>query len=162
MGVRTPGEFGSREPGGGDGVVGPLPGQQFSVELGDLEPAGGDLIELLGVGPVGPFEVAMEFGGAVPPAGLALAVGSGCAPPGRWKPTFLPSQEHDQLVLPPARILPPELEHPRGPLRGPSGLPPPVGPVLPGGQILRIVAALPAIEGLPTDPELAAGQGGVV
>ena len=41
MGVRTPGEFGSREPGGGDGVVGPLPGQQFSVELGDLEPAGG-------------------------------------------------------------------------------------------------------------------------
>src|SRR3972149_9342153 len=90
MGVRTPGEFGSREPGGGDGVVGPLPGQQFSVELGDLEPAGGDLIELLGVGPVGPFEVAMEFGGAVPPAGLALAVGSGCAPPGRWKPTFPP------------------------------------------------------------------------
>jgi hypothetical protein len=36
---------------------------EFLVELGDLERAGGDLIELLRVSTVGTLDVAIEFGG---------------------------------------------------------------------------------------------------
>ena len=48
---------------GADGAVGPLPVEQFLVEQGDLERAGGDLIELLGMGTLGPLNGAVEFGG---------------------------------------------------------------------------------------------------
>ena len=42
---------------GADGVVGPLPVLEFLVELGDLERAGGDLIELLRVGTLGALDL---------------------------------------------------------------------------------------------------------
>jgi hypothetical protein len=45
-------------------VVGPLPGEQFLGERGDVARAGGDLIEFLQVSAVGAFQGAVEFGGA--------------------------------------------------------------------------------------------------
>ena len=49
---------------GADDVVGVFPGLQLAIKLGDLERAGGDLIELLRVRAAGTFDVAMEFGRA--------------------------------------------------------------------------------------------------
>ena len=49
---------------GADGIVDPLSVLPFLVELGDLERAGGDLIELLRVGVVGALDVAIELGRA--------------------------------------------------------------------------------------------------
>jgi hypothetical protein len=49
---------------GAEGVVGPLPVLEFLVELGDLERAGGDLIEFLPVRRLGAFDRAVEFGRA--------------------------------------------------------------------------------------------------
>jgi hypothetical protein len=49
---------------GADGVVSSLPVEQFLVELGDRERAGGDLIELLGRSAVGALDAAVQFGGA--------------------------------------------------------------------------------------------------
>ncbi len=43
------------------GVVGALPSKELAVEGGDLETAGGDLIELLVVGAVGGLDVVVEF-----------------------------------------------------------------------------------------------------
>ena len=45
-----------------DGVVGAFPGQEFAVELGDGKGEGGDLIELLGRGAVGPLDLPVELG----------------------------------------------------------------------------------------------------
>lgn len=47
---------------GADGVVSPFPGTQLLVELGDLERAGGDLIELLRVSTVGAGDVVGQVG----------------------------------------------------------------------------------------------------
>jgi len=44
---------------GADGVVGPLPVEQFLVELGDLERAGGDLIKLLRMGTLSALDGAL-------------------------------------------------------------------------------------------------------
>ena len=49
---------------GADGVVGPLPVLEFLVERGDLERAGGDLIEFLRVRTLGAFDRAVELGRA--------------------------------------------------------------------------------------------------
>jgi hypothetical protein len=49
---------------GADGVVGPLPVLEFLVEPGDLERAGGDLIEFLRMGALGALDRAVEFGRA--------------------------------------------------------------------------------------------------
>lgn len=56
-----------------DGVEDVLPLAEFLVELGDLERAGGDLIELLHVGAVGALIGAVEFGGAGREHGESLA-----------------------------------------------------------------------------------------
>ena len=48
---------------GTDGVVGSFPGLEFAIQLGDRERAGGDLIELLGVGTLGALHLAIELGG---------------------------------------------------------------------------------------------------
>ena len=44
-------------------MVGMLPGAEFSVQGGQGEVGGGDLIELLGVGTLSAFDVAVEFRG---------------------------------------------------------------------------------------------------
>ena len=49
---------------GADGVVSSLPVEQFLVELGDRERAGGDLIKLLGMRAVGALDPAVQFGRA--------------------------------------------------------------------------------------------------
>src|SRR6185312_2919918 len=47
-----------------DGVVGVLPGAQLPIEGGQVPVGGGDLMELLGMGAVGAFDVAVELRGA--------------------------------------------------------------------------------------------------
>ena len=47
---------------GADGVVDFFPMAQFAIEFFHFQRAGGDLIELLGVGAVGAFNGAVEFG----------------------------------------------------------------------------------------------------
>jgi len=49
---------------GPDGVVHSLPGPEILRESLELGLGGGDLVELLGMGPVGPLDGAMELGGA--------------------------------------------------------------------------------------------------
>ncbi len=74
-------------------------------------------------------------------------------------PTFPPQQDH-QLVFAPARILAAQVAYSLGQLGRPGRLPPPVRPVrmtLQARQVLRFIAAPPAIEGLPANPEMAAG-----
>ena len=46
---------------GADGMVGMLPGAEFSVQGGQGEVGGGDLVELLGVRTISAFDVAVEF-----------------------------------------------------------------------------------------------------
>ena len=48
---------------GADGMVGMLPGAEFSVQGGQGEVGGGDLVELLGVRTPSAFDVAVEFRG---------------------------------------------------------------------------------------------------
>ena len=47
-----------------DGIVDFFPVAEFAVEFFHLQRAGRDLIELLGVGAIGAFDGAVEFGGA--------------------------------------------------------------------------------------------------
>lgn len=47
-----------------DAVVGMFLGQEFAVQLGEGEREGGDLIELLGMGAVGAFDLPVELGRA--------------------------------------------------------------------------------------------------
>ena len=47
---------------GTDGVVNLLPLAELAIELFHLQGTGGELIELLGVGAVGAFDRAVEFG----------------------------------------------------------------------------------------------------
>src|SRR6185437_9318516 len=47
-----------------DGVVDALPNAQLAVEGGEAPIGGGDLMELLGMGAVGAFDMAVEFGRA--------------------------------------------------------------------------------------------------
>ncbi len=47
-----------------EGVVGPLPVEPFLVEVRNLERARSDFIELLGLGALGAFDGAVEFGRA--------------------------------------------------------------------------------------------------
>ena len=47
-----------------DGLVNALPGAAFAIQLFHLQRARGDLVELLGVGAVGAFDGAIEFGRA--------------------------------------------------------------------------------------------------
>jgi len=49
---------------GADGVIGAFPGLQLLIELGDLERAGGDFIELLRVSTVGTLDPPVRFGRA--------------------------------------------------------------------------------------------------
>ncbi len=42
-----------------NGVVGMFPGEEFAIEFGDGERKGGDLIEFLGMGAVGAFDLAI-------------------------------------------------------------------------------------------------------
>src|SRR4030042_898108 len=49
---------------GADGVIDPLPDESVLVEFGHGPGEVSHLVELLGVGSVGPFYVAVEFGGA--------------------------------------------------------------------------------------------------
>jgi hypothetical protein len=45
------------------GIVDSFPLPQFTIELFHFQRAGGDLIELLGMGAIGAFDGAIEFGG---------------------------------------------------------------------------------------------------
>jgi hypothetical protein len=47
-----------------DGVIDPFPLPQLAVEFVHLQRVRGDLVELLGVGAVGAFDGAIEFGRA--------------------------------------------------------------------------------------------------
>ena len=49
---------------GADGVIDCFPVSEFAIEFIDLKREGGDLVKLLGVGAVGGFDGAVEFGGA--------------------------------------------------------------------------------------------------
>ena len=49
---------------GTDGVIGPFPGLEFVIELGDRERARGDFIKLLRVGAIGALHLAIKFGRA--------------------------------------------------------------------------------------------------
>src|SRR5439155_21409658 len=74
------------------------------------------------------------------------------------------SQEHHQLVFTPSWVLLAQLAHAFRLLRTPSRAAPahrPMRTVFQSGQLLRIVAPLPAIEGLTADAEVSTGQGGV-
>ncbi len=78
----------------------------------------------------------------------------------RHRPALAP-QQHRPFVLAPARIRFPQPARPFSLLRAPGRLPPierTVRAILPGAQVLRVVAPLPAIKRLPADPEMATGQ----
>ena len=47
-----------------DGVIDMLPVLEFAIESRELQGAGGDFIELLGMGAVGAFDGAVEFWGS--------------------------------------------------------------------------------------------------
>jgi hypothetical protein len=49
---------------GADGVVGVLPGQQLTIQLGQAPAVRCDFVELLVVGAMRPLDMAVEFGGA--------------------------------------------------------------------------------------------------
>jgi len=71
------------------------------------------------------------------------------------------AKQQDQLVLPPAGILAPQGQDRCRLRRRPCRLPPPLGAmrvILQRGEVMRVVAAPPAIEGLPTDAEMAASE----
>jgi hypothetical protein len=55
-GAGTAARLSSRAPGAGDGVVDFFPPAQFTVELFHFQRAGGDLIELLGMGTIGALD----------------------------------------------------------------------------------------------------------
>ena len=58
----TPEDLGGQGPEGAERVAGPLPGEQFLGERGDVERARGDILELLGGSELGAFHGAVEFG----------------------------------------------------------------------------------------------------
>jgi hypothetical protein len=60
----TPEDLGGQGPEGAERVAGPLPGEQFLGERGDVERAGGDLPELLAGGEWGALHGAVELGRA--------------------------------------------------------------------------------------------------
>src|SRR5208282_5301545 len=74
---------------------------------------------------------------------------------------LLARQQNGELVLPPARILTPQGQDRFGLRSCPGGLTPPprtMRSILQSRQIVRVVAAPPAIERLPADPKVAAGE----
>jgi hypothetical protein len=81
---------------------------------------------------------------------------------GGGKREVVAAEQHHQFVLAPARILASQGQDGFG-LRGcPGGLSKPVRTMrvaLEAGEVVGIIAAPPAIEGLATDPEMAAGEG---
>ena len=79
-------------------------------------------------------------------------------------PAALPAEEHDQLVFAPARVRDPQpqdlLNLPCCPGRSSSPVRA-VGTILQARQVLGIIATPPAVESLPADTEVAAGESGV-
>ena len=73
-----------------------------------------------------------------------------------------PPQQHGQFVLTPVRVSLPQTAHSFGLVPDPGRLPPMPGPVrtvFQRAQVPGIVAWLPAIKCLPSDPEMATSQG---
>jgi hypothetical protein len=77
----------------------------------------------------------------------------------------LPHQHHFELVLAPTGILLPRLLDGFHLLMRPASPPTPLGgtrPIFQAGEVLRIVTALPPVEGRPAEPEVAPGKGSVM
>jgi len=80
---------------------------------------------------------------------------------GGGKPEVFAAEQHDQFVLPPAGILAPQREDGFALRGGPGRLATPmrtVRAIFQTGEIVRVIAAPPAIERLPADPKVTAGE----
>jgi len=83
---------------------------------------------------------------------------------GGAQPEILTAEQDDELILSPTRVLASQGEEGFGLCYRPSGLAVPLRTMrtaLQIGQVMRVIATPPTIEGLSADPEVAAGEGRV-